>query len=225
MKEIEKSVFEYAILREEELIPHGFSRVNDHYERKENLSVDGYVLTLFVYSGGEVDGVVLDEGLEFDGYRRNVLGEFSAKIKEEYLAILRKLRDECFLLKKPISYYLLPSNPAIYDVGKGFRQYGGYLDWPARKKTAVGDVVFIYSARPFAGIAFRCEVMAVDEVNEGYGSRATYSTLLRLIETYDKDQLPLDDIRAHGLKTVRFFHKVSPEFAAYVMSKSDSHEK
>ena len=119
-----------------------------------------------------------------------------------------------------MNYYLLPSNPRIYDVAKGFQQFDGYLNWPARKRTKPGDVVFIYSAVPFKGIAFRCLVIDVDEAGEGYGTRETFLTLLKLEQTYQKGDLPLEELTKHGLKTVRFFHKVSPEFAKYVLEKS-----
>ena len=199
------------------LIGLGFQKEGHSYVISVPLNEKGFVLSVTVNEEGEVDAKVSEDEEEFEGYRRQILGEYSALIKEEVVSFLTKVKNEAFVALLPIHYYLLPSNPKIYDVEKGFAQYGGYLDWPARKKMKEGDVVFIYSAKPFGGLAFRCHVTAVDEAGEGYGSNVTYNTILCLDETYEKGAFPLNELLVHGLRTVRFLHQVSPELASFVM--------
>lgn len=220
MKDIEAHVFENVRLKEDALIPYGFVNEGGVYRYSTALSLADFSCVIDIDSNGQVDGKIFEGQEEFEGYRRQMLGEYSSAIKEEYVTLLKDIRDRCFLSIRPVNYYLLPSNPRIYDVAKGFQQFDGYLNWPARKRTKPGDVVFIYSAVPFKGIAFRCLVIDVDEAGEGYGTRETFLTLLKLEQTYQKGDLPLEELTKHGLKTVRFFHKVSPEFAKYVLEKS-----
>ena len=221
MKEIEKSLFEHYALRDTEgLLAFGFLLSQGVYQIEKELGIAEFSARISVASSGDIDGVILEEGEEeYEGFRYPILGSFASSIKDAYVTLLKEIRDACYVSIRPRRYYLLPSNPAIYDVGKGFREHGGYLDWPARKKTHEGDYVFIYSARPFQAIAFLCEVIAVDEAQEGYEGRSVYMTMLRLLKKYDSAALPLQDLKNHGLRTVRFLHEIKKELAEYMLSK------
>lgn len=219
MKDIEASVFRHFALEEGRLPLFGFDADDDEYRYHATLLDGAFSVEIRITHEGEVDGRVLDGDEEFEGYRHAVLGTFSAQVKEEYVALLQKIRDACFRSVRPVDYYLIPSNPAIYDIDEGFRVHQGFLEWPARKRVHEGDIIFIYSAKPFMGIAFQCVAVAVDEAQEGYGSRAVFSTMLKLVRRYAKEELPLEDLKKHGLKTVRFFHKISPELGEYLLSK------
>ena len=219
MKEIEREVFASFALNKESLQDFGFVFVDGAYCLERPLPIEGYTARLSIDEQGDVDGVILEDGEEFEGFRHQILGSFSASVKEAYIDLLREVRDHCFVSVKPRRYYLLPSNPAIYDVRRGFEENEGYLHWPARKRTHEGDYIFIYSARPFKGIAFLCEVVAVDEAQEYSRGRSYYGTMLHLLRTYTSRELPLEDAMAHGLKTVRFLHEISKETADYFLSK------
>ena len=221
MKDIEHSLFEHYALRDTEgLIAFGFCFEQNAYRIEKGLGFADFSARITIDSKGDIDGVVFENGEdEYEGFRYSILGSFASSIKEAYVALLKEIRDACYVSVRPRRYYLLPSNPAIYDVGKGFLEQGGYLDWPARKKTHEGDYVFIYSARPFQAIAFLCEVIAVDEAQEGYEGRSVYMTMLHLLKTYDSSTLPLQELKSHGLKTVRFLHEIKKELAEYMLSK------
>ena len=221
MKEIEQSLFEhYALHDTEGLIAFGFYLSQNVYQIEKELGIAEFSARITVDSSGGIDGVIFEEGEEeYEGFRYPILGSFASSIKEAYVALLKEIRDACYVSVRPRRYYLLPSNPAIYSVGKGFKEQGGYLDWPARKKTHEGDYVFIYSARPFQAIAFLCEVVAVDEAQEGYEGRSVYMTMLHLLKTYDSASLPLQDLKNHGLRTVRFLREIKKELAEYMLSK------
>jgi len=219
MRAIEQNLFQHYALQEPALVPFGFVKENDVYVYHSVLKDSGFAVKIQVLSSGEIDGTLYEDDLEFEGHRHEILGTFSAAIKEEYISLLLSIRDACYVSVRPRSYYLLPSNPAVYDVARGFDENEGFLNWPARKKMREGDLVFIYSARPFKGILFCCEVVAVDEAQEGYGGHAVFMTMLKRVRAYQEGEVPLNELMEHGLKTVRFLHKMSPEVAEFILSK------
>ena len=215
MLELERSLFENTRADFDSLLAFGFAKVEGGYEHRSNLTGSGFALLVQVNDKGEVRVRVLEDEEEYEGYRRQVLGAFNAVMKEEIVSFLTEVRQRCFVsLRKP-TYFLIPSNPKIYDIDRGFAQNQGYLDWPAKKKLHEGDIVYIYSAVPFKGIRYRCLVVAVGEAGEGYGSRTIYPTLIRLEKTYPQGAISLEEAKAHGLKTVRFAHKMNPETGKY----------
>ncbi len=220
MKDLEQSYFEHYVLDEKKLVLFGFEPKEGEYVLKTTLPTSKFKLVLKVFPNGEVDGTIYDDGFEYEPYRASILGNFAANVKEEYLDVLAQVRKDCFLSNKPVSYYLVPSNPKIYDVARGFEEGNGYLEWPTKQKTHSGDVVFIYSAVPFKGLAYRCSIVEASPARVHKYGMDCYLALLHLEETYEKGYLPLEELMEHGLRTVRFTHKVKEDFARYVLSKS-----
>lgn len=216
MREIERDIFANATLKAGSLEAFGFHKEGDVYRLSRTLPSSGLEVKITIDGQGEVEGKVYDDGEEFEGFRHQVLGEYSAAIKEEFVALLREIRDFCYVLHRPVEHYLVPSNPRIYDIDRGFKENDDVLDWPAKKRLHEGDVIYIYSALPFKGIKFRCKVLGVLDVADYHKGRPYFSTLIHREETYAQGEYPLDECLKHGLKTVRFFHKVNDEFVAYM---------
>ena len=102
--------------------------------------------------------------------------------------------------------WMIPSNPAYYDVDAGFRGGGGEIEWHQHTKVKAGDEVYIYSSAPNSAILFRCEVVASDLPYRGMFRESkgyTKSMRIRLIEKYPPDKYPLAFIKAHGGSAVR----------------------
>ena len=225
MKEFEASIFNDYQPNDIALLSYGFIQENGSYILKKNLPTSSFLLEVKITLPNEVEIKVYDDDFVYVAYRAKVLGEFSSQVKKEIEEILLDIRDHCFKYMVPPSVYLLPSNPKIYDIKKGFKENEGFLNWPARKKTKPGDRIFIYSAIPFKGIAFSCTVIAVDEMKTEEYHASYYLTLIRLDATFDQDELPLDALYSHGLKTVRFLHKVQEETASYLLEMEEKHNK
>lgn len=57
--------------------------------------------------------------------------------------------------------WLIPANPALYDVEQDFRATGTIL-WKQRSHIQVGDTVYLYMAAPVSAICYQCEAVEVD---------------------------------------------------------------
>ena len=104
--------------------------------------------------------------------------------------------------------WLLPANPAIYDALGAFRANPLHY-WPTRKKMSKGDTVYLYYAAPYSCLILRCTVI---------GHNAEGWTGLMVQEFYDKGQYPLNELKAHGLNTVRFVTRIPTELKTWLES-------
>ena len=102
--------------------------------------------------------------------------------------------------------WMIPSNPAYYDVDAGFRGGKGEIEWHQHTKVKAGDEVYIYCSAPYSAILYRCEVVKADlpyrgmfRESKGYKK----SMRIRLIKKYPPDQYPLTFLKAHGGSAVR----------------------
>ena len=116
--------------------------------------------------------------------------------------------------------WLIPSNPAMYDVDAGFAG-GREIEWHQHNNIKPGDEVYIYSSAPNSAIMYRCEVTASDlgyngmfKGKEGYER----SMRLRLVEKYPKEKYPLSFMKEHGASAVRGARRM-PEQLLKAMKK------
>jgi len=114
-------------------------------------------------------------------------------------------------------YWIIPSNPANYDVAKGFRDSGNdTIPWHHRIKVMPGDIVYIYQTEPVAAIMYKCEVtrsfLPRPASWRGYAPSSKYRMDLHLIEAYNKSKYPRTWMNEHGIKkTVRGQRSAPPE--------------
>ena len=107
------------------------------------------------------------------------------------------------------SYWIIPSNPANYNVAEGFKKSRDHIiPWHHRINVQPGDIVYIYQTEPVAAILFRCEV--VDSFLPRPSSwswlapTSKYRMDLKLLQTFNKDMYPRSWMNEHGIKkTVR----------------------
>lgn len=57
--------------------------------------------------------------------------------------------------------WIIPSNPAYYDVVKAFSE-SDKTHWKQGRGICVGDTVFLYVAAPYSSVMYRCEVLQTD---------------------------------------------------------------
>jgi len=57
--------------------------------------------------------------------------------------------------------WIIPSNPAFYDVIGAFGE-SDTTQWKQGRGICVGDTVFLYVAAPYSSVMYRCEVMQTD---------------------------------------------------------------
>ena len=107
------------------------------------------------------------------------------------------------------SYWIIPSNPAHYNVAEGFRKSrDNIIPWHHRINVQPGDIVYIYQTEPVAAIIFRCEVVDAFLPRPSSWSwlapSSKYRMDLKLLQTFDKSMYPRNWMNEHGIKkTVR----------------------
>lgn len=101
-------------------------------------------------------------------------------------------------------YWLVPANPAYYDLEQDFSR-DGMINWKQTSRVAVGDEVFIYMAAPVSAVIYRCEAVETDipYIYEGKNVSMKKIMKLKLIRRYDKEQIGRSKLRAHGVNAVR----------------------
>ena len=109
--------------------------------------------------------------------------------------------------------WIIPSNPAMYDVDAGFAKTGE-IEWHQHNNIKPDDEVYIYSAAPNSAILYRCLVTAVDLGYHGmFKGREGYdrSMRIRLIERYPKEKFPLSFMKEHGGSAIRGARRMPAE--------------
>ena len=92
---IEEEVFRYYDIDKDKLIEYGFIEKDEVLVFKKDI-LDGKFTVIIIYDT-KVKGKVIDNDFneEYTNFRREVVGEFSANIKEEFTKILVDIRDNC----------------------------------------------------------------------------------------------------------------------------------
>ena len=188
----------------------GFHRTGAVYQYEETFLDDQFRAELTIEEDGTVRGRVfdLDTGEEYLPIRAvHQSGSFVGAVREGYFEVLARVREACFESGEiPLSAWIIPSNPKIYDVDAGFAEGGGCIEWHQHNSIKAGDALFIYSAAPNSAILYRCEV---EEAALGYhgmfreSKGYTRSMRIRLVDRYDKEQFPLSFMKEHGGAAVR----------------------
>ena len=120
------------------------------------------------------------------------------------------------------AYWIIPSNPANYDVAKGFRDSGNdTIPWHHRINVLPGDIVYIYQTEPVAAIIYRCEVvdsfLPRPKSWSGMAPSSKYRMDIHRTDTYDKSKYPRSFLNEHGIKkTVRGQRSAPPELVKII---------
>ncbi len=124
---MEEELFHKCICLPDKLIEYGFLKEGESYRYSKNILKDSFQVRV-VIEDGKVSGCVWDFDMdtEYIGYRiEKNLGEFAGKVREEYLSILRDIRDHCFLQRNFVSEQANRISEKIFKI------YGDhpYFEW------------------------------------------------------------------------------------------------
>ncbi len=103
---MEEELFRKSFPLFEELNPYGFVVKEDGYYYTKNILQDTFQIRVWIMSDGKVVGKVwdLDMDDEYHGYRMEKnLGEFSGRIRDEYIQTLMDIKNKCFFTKNFVS--------------------------------------------------------------------------------------------------------------------------
>lgn len=110
--------------------------------------------------------------------------------------------------------WIIPSNVATYDVISAFEKHSE-IDWRQSANYEVGDVIYIYCAKPYQRIMHHVKVVKINipynetiddkefwinDKDKDLAKNRTYARL-KLIQAVDSDRLSLKHLLDNGLKT------------------------
>ena len=112
--------------------------------------------------------------------------------------------------------WIIPANPANYDVAAGFRREGT-LVWHMRPHVLPGDLIYIYETMPLGCVLFKCEVVEADLPYESEHHPNVHTAMrIRLLRTYEEGQIDRAFLRKCGVTNIRSARSATPEFVRAV---------
>ncbi len=114
---------------------------------------------------------------------------------------------------RPPKAWLVPANPAYYDVQAAFER-AEEIDWKQGRGVKTGDTVFLYVGAPVSAILYKCRVTRAQIPCRFDDGRVHMDALmrLRLQKRYDPSLFPLEVLRdRYGVFSVRGPRGVPPE--------------
>lgn len=97
--------------------------------------------------------------------------------------------------------WLIPANPAVYDVEQDFARYGTIF-WKQTTNVRVGDPVYLYMAAPVSAVLHQCVARQV-EIREDGPDGPRRLMKLKLVRRFSPQQLSRAVLQQHGIRTVR----------------------
>ena len=98
--------------------------------------------------------------------------------------------------------WLIPSNPKLYDIIKGFEQTDVHEWTQSNPNIRVGDTVYMYVGMPVGAVLFKCSVV---DANIPWQTERGMKTLMKIrkIRTYPRDKLTREKMREFGVVNCR----------------------
>lgn len=124
-------------------------------------------------------------------------------------------------------YWLIPSNPANFDVAKGFRDSGDdTLAWHHRIDVMPGDIVYIYQTEPIASIMWECEVLESYMPRPAdwgsFAPNSKYRMTLKRLRSFNKGDYPRSWMNEHGIKKTVRGQRSAPDELVKAMSEGSA---
>lgn len=166
---------------------------------------------------------------ELSGSKHGVAGPRYFKYKGEWLNTIRARVEGRKDPTRVEDVWVIPCNPKLYDIVGAFEKLDT-IDWSQTNNISVGDTVYIYVGGDYKAILYKCEVLET----ELYGDRSTEDLefnkdleiksdvrymRLRLVEQYDKERFPLNELRKHGLINVQGRSKATLKLLNYLQEE------
>ena len=107
--------------------------------------------------------------------------------------------------KRPPKEWIVPANPAYYDVVSAF-EGADLIDWKQGKGIRTGDTVYLYVGAPVSAVLFRCRVTQTDIPCSFRSEHVRIERLMkiRLEKRYGEEEFPFRVLKKeYGIRAVR----------------------
>lgn len=161
----------------------------------------------------EILNVKLDDKVEKYLNKKNIYPAYHLSKKNWITIILDdSLTDEEIMNLIDISYqnsniqgeWIVPANPNYFDLIESFNN-SSVVDWKQSNNILKGDIVYLYVARPYSAILYKCEAIETDIPYEYKDKNVSMKKImkLKLLKKYDKDKFTLKKLNEYGIKSIR----------------------
>lgn len=161
----------------------------------------------------EVLNVKLDDKVEEYIQRKGIYPAYHSSKKNWVSIILDDtLIDDEVMRLISISYdlsdvtgdWIIPANPYYYDIIGTFEKTDT-IYWKQPSSIQIGDMVYIYMAKPYSAILFQCQVVEIN-IPDNFKIKnhsISYDMKLKLLKKYDKEEWSLEKLKEYGVKAIR----------------------
>ncbi len=119
--------------------------------------------------------------------------------------------------------WIIPANPKYFDVISAFENSkNGIVNWKQGAGIEVGDVIYMYVARPYSAILYKGEVTKVHIPHESKNKYVKVPEIMQIkvLDRYDKNKYTLELMKKYGVTTVRGPRYMSKELEE-IISKGE----
>ncbi len=122
-------------------------------------------------------------------------------------------------LTEEIRRWIVPANPKYFDVISYFNGFD-VVEWPLHCKAMIGDIVYVYVAKPYSAIMFKCEVVETDIAYDYKDSNISMNRVMRikLLNRYDEGLYNKELLGRFGVKAIRGARRMPRELEEYINS-------
>lgn len=184
---MEQTIFDKYQPNFQLLQKYGFVKKTNYFYYQKSSHNDKFQAQIIISNDQKITGKVIDLDIndEYLPVHSIQTGKFVDEIRNEYVAILKDIRDQCFTLTSIYPqgmqhYWLIPANPKYYDIMNAFNKTDTII-WKQSTKIQVGDIVFIYVGAPVSAIIFACRVL---EINIPYQYTSKNLSMTHVISCY-----------------------------------------
>ncbi len=112
--------------------------------------------------------------------------------------------SESYRFTENASEWIVPANPKYYDVISYFEK-SDIISWKQSSNVKVGDSVYIYVAKPYSTILYKCEVIKIDVPYRYEDENLKMSKVmhLKLKCKYDDGKYTFDILKQYGINAIR----------------------
>lgn len=104
-----------------------------------------------------------------------------------------------------INYWIQPANPAFYDLKAAFIRDKGTTIWKQSRNVNIGDICYMYIAKPVGAIKYKCEIV---EINIPYEYKSKEVSMhqvmkIKLLKEVEHDNINFPYLKSIGVNLIR----------------------
>ncbi len=117
---------------------------------------------------------------------------------------IMELIEKSFNISDIKGHWLVPANPAYYDVVNMFN-HSVMANWKQYNNIIVGDIIYLYVGSPYKEIMFKCEVVEINIPYEFKNDNLTINNLIKikLLKKYKEQEFSFKRLNELGIKAIR----------------------